>query len=239
MLQNMLTRTIAPQTLFSLNMRNLDDLFPGFAAGDFAVLHGSPSVATLASMLCVRAQLPSQLGGLSSNVVFIDGANTFKLYNVARLAKLYQIDPKQTLDRIHISRAFTAYQMTSLILDHLKDAVKRFNAKLIIISDIAELFLDNDVSDEEACQVFSQITAYLQNFAHENQIILIVTYPPQQNNRRNLYLQALTCGRANVVIALRQTKYEREFILEKHPHFMLGTAEFPLENPTLTEFMQG
>jgi hypothetical protein len=239
MLQNTVTRTIAPQTLFSLNMRNLDGLFPGFAAGDFAVLYGSPSVAALASMLCVRAQLPRQLGGLSSNVVFIDGGNTFKLYNVTRLAKLHQIDPKQTLDRIYISRAFTAYQMTSLIMDHLKDAVKRFNAKLVIISDIAGLFLDKDVSDDEARRVFSQVTAYLQNFARENQLILIATYPPRQNNSRNLYLQALTCGRANVVIALQQTKYEREFILEKHPRFMLGTAEFSPENPTLTDFMQG
>ena len=66
------------QPLFSLNMPGVDELFPGFAPGDFAVLYGSPSVISLTSLLCIRAQLPVQLGGLGSNVVFIDGGNTFR-----------------------------------------------------------------------------------------------------------------------------------------------------------------
>ncbi len=229
--------TVAPQTLFSLNMRNVNLLFPGFAAGDFAVIHGSPSVASLTSMLCVRAQLPAQLGGLSSNVVFVDGGNTFRLYQVARLAQLHQLDPKQALDKIYISRAFTAYQMTALIMERLQDAVERFNAKLVVISDIAGLFLDKDIPDEEARRVFSQVTAYLQHFASKNQVVLVATYLPRSSTSRNLYLHALSCGRANVVIALRQTKYDREFALEKHPRFTLGSAEFPSDTLTLTDFM--
>jgi hypothetical protein len=222
--------------LFSLNMRNVDELFPGFAPGDFTVIYGSQSVASLTSILCVRAQLPAQLGGLSSNVVFIDGGNTFQLYHVARLAQLHHLNPKQTLDRIQISRAFTAYQMTSLILEHLKDAVEKTNAKLVIIADIAGLFLDKDLSDEETKRVYSQVTAYLQNFAREKQLILIATYPPRHHDSRNLYLQTLTCARANTVIGLQQTQYEREFNLEKHPRFVLGSAEFPSNNLTLNDF---
>jgi hypothetical protein len=239
MSQNLIiqTKPKAPTTLFSLNMRNVDVLFPGFAPGDFAVIYGSPSAVFLTSMLCVKAQLPIQLGGLSSNVVFIDGGNTFRLYQVARLAQIHQLNPKQALDRIYLSRAFTAYQMTSLIMERLKEAVEKFNAKLVIISDIAGLFLDKDIPDEEARRVFSQVTAYLQNFAREKQIILLATYMPHQNNSRNLYLHTLTCGRANVVIALRQTQYDRELALEKHPRFVLGSAEFPSDNLTLTDFM--
>ncbi len=239
MSQNLIVKTTGKQTLFSLNMRNINDLFPGFAPGDFAVIYGSPSVISLTSLLCVRAQLPAQIGGLSSNVVFIDGGNTFRLYQVSRLAKVHHLDPKQALDRIFLSRAFTAYQMTALIMERLKDAVEKYNAKLIVISDIAGLFLDKDIPDEEARRVFSQITAYLQSFARQNQVILIATYPPRQNTSRNAFLQTVTCQRANVVLSLRQTIYDREFILEKHPHFMLGTAELPSENLTLTHFMQG
>lgn len=225
--------TIAPQTLFSLNMRNVNLLFPGFAAGDFAVIHGSPSVASLTSMLCVRAQLPAQLGGLSSSVVFVDGGNTFRLYQVARLAQLHQLDPKQVLDKIYISRAFTAYQMTALIMERLQDAVERFNAKLVVISDIAGLFLDKDIPDEEARRVFSQVTAYLQHFASENQVVLVATYLPRSSTSRNLYLHALTCGRANVVIALRQTKYDREFALEKTSPLHTRLCGIPLRHPHL------
>ena len=238
MSQNTVVKTIPSQSLLSLNMRNVNQLFPGFAIGDFAVLYGSQSVLSLSSLLCVRAQLPNQLGGLGSNVIFIDGGNTFRLYQVARLARLHHLDPKQTLERIYISRAFTAYQMTALILEKLKETIKQYDAKLAIISDIAGFFLDKDVPDSEARRVYSQVTAYLSNFAKENQIILIATYPPHRENRRNNFLHALTCGRANAVISLRQTRYERELVLEKHPRYMSGVAEFPSENLKLIDFIE-
>jgi predicted ATP-dependent serine protease len=236
--QNTIVKATPSQSLLSLNIRNINRLFPGFAVGDFAILTGSPSVLSLTSLLCVRAQLPVQLGGLGSNVIFIDGGNTFRLYQIARLARLYQLDPKQTLERIYISRAFTAYQMTALILEKLEETIKQYDAKLAIISEIAGYFLDKDVPDSEARRVYSQVTAYLHNFAKENQIILIATYPPHRETRRNNFLHALTCGRANSVISLRQTKYDRELVLEKHPRYMPSVAEFPSENPTLTEFIE-
>jgi hypothetical protein len=219
-------------------MRNVNQLFPGFAIGDFAVLYGSNSVQSLAALLCVRAQLPPQLGGLGSTVVFIDGGNTFRLYQVARLARLHRLDPKKTLEGIYISRAFTAYQMIALILEKLKETVKRYDAKLAIISDIAGFFLDKDVPEYEARRVYSQVTAYLSNFAKENNIALIATYPPHKETKRNTFLQAVTCRKANVVISLNQTKYEREFILEKHPRQILGAAELPSETFTLEYFIK-
>lgn len=238
MSQNTLVQTLQAQPMLSLNMRNVNQLLPGFAMGDFAVLHGSPSVTYLASLLCVRAQLPPQLGGLGSNVIFIDGGNTFRLYHVTRIAQLHRLNPKEALERIYISRAFTAYQMTSLLMEKLKETVQTYDAKLVVVSDIAGFFLDKDVPDEEARRVFSQVTAYLAGFARENQVILVATYPPHQETRRNGFLHGLTCGRASVVIAVRQTKYDREFVLEKHPRYVLGSAEFPSENLTLTEFME-
>ncbi len=219
-------------------MRNINQLFPGFATGDFALLHGSHAVSSLASLLCIRSQLPPQLGGLGSNVVFIDGANTFRLYQITRLARLHQLDPKQVLDCIYISRAFTAYQMTALILQKLEDAVKTCNAKLVIISDIAAMFLDKDVQEEEAKRIYSQVTTRLSNFTRKQQVITIATYPPHEDSRRNIYLQALTATRANVILSLKQTKYEREVILEKHHTFKLGSAELPSEILPLTAFME-
>jgi hypothetical protein len=235
--QSTVVKNVSSQPLLSLNMRNINDLFPGLALGDFAVLHGSESVLSLASLLCVRAQLPVQLGGLGSNVVFVDGGNTFQLYHVARLARLHRLDPKQALERIYISRAFTAYQMTALVLEKLRETVKRYDAKLVVISDIASFFLDKDVAEIEARRVYNQVTAYLQNFARENNVILVATYPPHQESRRNSYLHAVTCGRASTVISLRQTRYEREFILEKHPRYVLGSAELPSETLTLDSFL--
>ncbi|HEX9260897.1 MAG TPA: hypothetical protein VF893_00030, partial [Candidatus Bathyarchaeia archaeon] len=229
MSQNSMVKTILPEPLLSLNMRNVSQLFPGFTPGDFALLYGSHGVQSLATLLSIRAQLPTQIGGLASNVLFIDGANTFRLYQTTRLARLCQLDPKQVLDRIYISRTFTAYQMTELILQKLDDAVRDCDAKLVIISDIAAMFLDKDVEEEEAKRIYCQVTTRLSNFPKETQSIVIATYPPHFDNPRNCYLQAVTSGRANVVIALKQSKFDREVILEKHPTLMPGSAELPSE----------
>jgi hypothetical protein len=237
MLQNLITKPTMAQPLFYLNMPVVDELFPGFAPGDFAVLYGSPSVISLTSLLCVRAQLPVQLGGLGNNVVFIDGGNTFRLYNIARLAQLHQLNPTETLEHVFISRAFTAYQLTSLIMEKLEDTIKKYDAKLVVISDIAGFFLDSDVPQEEAQRIYSQIVSYLSNFAGKHQIILIATYLPYKSSKRNSVLQEMTFARATTVLSFIKTKYMREVSLEKHPSFVLGTAELPSENRTLTDFM--
>ena len=174
----MVVKTTPSKTLLSLDMRNINQLFPGFTEGDFAMLHGSHTVQSIATLLSIRAQLPPQLGGLGSNVVYIDGANTFRLYQTTRLARLFHLDPKQALNRIYISRAFTAYQMTSLILQKLEDAARIFNAKLVIISDISAMFLDKDVEEEEAKRIYSQVLNRISKFARESRAIVVVTYPP-------------------------------------------------------------
>lgn len=218
-------------------MPGVDELFPGFVPGDFSVLYGSPSVISLTSLLCVRSQLPVQLGGLGSNVVFIDGGNTFRLYHIARLAQLHHLNPKETLERVFISRAFTAYQLTSLIMEKLEESIKVYNAKIVIISDIAGAFLDSDVPLEEAQNVYNQILSYLSNFAKKYKIIVIATYLPYERSRRNSSLQEMTFTKADVLLEFTKTPYTREVSLEKHPFLMLGTAELPSENLTLTDFM--
>jgi len=237
--QNALVKSLPSQALLTLNVPNIDEVFPGFAMGDFALLYGTSAILPLSSLLCVRAQLPNQLGGLGTDVVFVDGGNTFRLYQVSRIAQIHQLDPRQVLKRVYISRAFTAHQLTSIVFERLKDAVDRFNAKLVVISDIAGLYLAKDVQADEAKRVFSQLVAFLSTFAEENDLIIIATYPPHHRSRRNSFLHTLTYARANVVISIRQCRYGPEFVLEKHPHFTLGHAEFPSENLTLTEFFGG
>jgi hypothetical protein len=207
------------QPVFPLSIAGVREVFPGFALGDFAVLQGSP-VLSLASLLCVKAQLPPQLGGLQNSVVFIDGGNTFRLYQIAQLAQIHHLNPKKVLDNIFISRAFTAYQETHLIMHQLKEAIKTYNAKLVIISDIAGFFLDKDIPEVEALRIFSYVAVYLSNFARENQVIIIATYPPRADTSRNNLLHKQTCSKANVVLSISRTSYSRKISLENIPTFL-------------------
>jgi hypothetical protein len=189
-------------------------------------------------LLCVKAQLPPQLGGLQSSVVFVDGGNTFRLYQIAQLAQIHRLNPRKVLDNIFISRAFTAYQATYLIMHQLKGAFTKYNAKLVIISDIAGFFLDTDIPEVEALRIFSYVTTFVSNFARENQVIVIATYSPHAETSRNNLLHKQTCAKANVVLSISRTGYSRKVSLKKHPYLTLGVAELPNESLTIADFAE-
>jgi hypothetical protein len=238
LLKNQVYESLFSPVRLSFNIENVDELFPGFALGDFAVLHGSSAVQSLLSLVCVRAQLPYQLGGLESNVLFVDGGNTFRLYDVSNIAQLHELEPRKVLERIFVSRAFTAYQLASTIFDRLQDAVKQYESKLVVLSDLARLYLDKDVPKREAKDVFSQLTSVIRDFAQENRIIVIATYLPPFRSKRNMFFKETIFARANVVLSVRSSRYGRQFALEKHPIFRLGKSDFPSENLTLVEFLE-
>ena len=145
MLQKTVLQSISSQLRLSLNIENIDCLFPGFMLGDFAVLHNTSTIRSLSTLLCVRAQLPYQLGGLETTVVFVDGGNSFRLYDVSTVAQLHELDPREVLGRIFISRAFTVYQHVSLLFEQLEKAMnilyKYLNKGLDKISFIVNIFL--------------------------------------------------------------------------------------------------
>jgi hypothetical protein len=237
-----LVKPEASQALLSFNMENVGSLFPGFEIGDFAIMYGSSSVLTLSLLLAVRAQLPYQLGGLESNTIFVDGGNTFRLYKVSRLARLHELKPKHALQRILISRAFTAHQMTSIILEKLEETVAKYEARLVILSDLEELYLDEDIRPEESKDVFSQVTAHLARFAGQNGVIVLATCPPHFRSRRSTFLDAVLQARSNVNIRIERKKaypFAEQFVLEKHPILKTGCVDFPNENLCLLDFLGG
>ena len=244
MAQNTVIRSAPsqPQPLLSFNMENVDTIFPGFTLGNFAVIYGLPSILSLSLLLTVRAQLPYELGGLESDVIFVDGSNTFRLYKVSRLAKLHKLNPRKALQRIFISRAFTAHQMTSIIIDKLELIIQKRNAKLVILSDLIELYLDTDIPPKESKEIFTQITAHLSRMAREKSLIILATCPPQDYSRLNTFLQALVSAKSNITIRIRRKSvhpFNKQFVLEKHPILRTGCVDFPCPDLTLNDFFGG
>lgn len=224
-------------TRFSFNVQDIDGLFPGFQPGDFAVLYGPKSVTSLTSSLCVRAQLPMQYGGMENTVVFVDCANSSSLSDIEHTAQRQQLDTKALLERIHNIRVYTAYRLTSLIMEKLQGVVETTGAKLIVISDIASPFLHENVDDQEAKTFYSQIMSYLASFAKKHHLIIIASYLSHENSKRNTALQEITTSKANTVLRFTKTPYTKEVELEKHPSYMLGVADLTSENQALTDFM--
>ena len=236
MMQNVMVKPQAAQQRFTFNTPEVDDLFPGFTPGEFAVIHGSASLTSFTSMLCVRAQLPTQLGGLSGNVIYIDCANTFSAESINRIAQLNHINQATARQRILNFSAFTAYQLKSLVMDKLEEKITSVNAKLVVISDMAGLFMNSTITKEEVQSAYSQLVNYLAYLAEKHQIIIVATYPSHEGSVRNIALKEMTLSRAKTVLSYYKSPYTQELNLEKHPTYMLGTAEPPSENISLANF---
>jgi hypothetical protein len=233
---SVLNNVSSQQLRLSFNIGDVDSLLPFLCLGDFAVFCGSSAVRSLINLLCVRTQLPIQLGGLESNVLFVDGGNSFRLYDISSIAQSMELDPRTVLERIFISRTFTAYQMVDLVFEQLEAAVKKYDTKVVVIANLAQQFLDKDVPPKEAKEIFLQLTKYLQDFTKNNNVILVATHPPFFWSKHRRFFTEVLCSRANIVSSIKKFRKRPYFILEKHPVFKTGKVELSTNETTLTDY---
>jgi hypothetical protein len=221
----------------SLGVSVLDDVFPGFEAGDFIVLHGD-NVRSLAFALCVHCELAPEKGGLGSSVVFVDGGNSFSPYMVAETARSYGLDSKAVLERIHVSRAFTAYQFSSLVLEGLESFLNSKKSKLLVVSDITSLFFDRDIPKTEAKGLFMKVCSRLSKIAARKRAIVLATYVSGGRSRQGLFFEAVLFGKSNVLVKLKKHGEVLSFVLEDHPRVKQFNIDFPTDYALLTAFME-
>jgi len=143
--------------------------------GQFVGFHSYPSSRSLPELLCVRAQLAPPTG-LNSDAVFVDGGNSFHAYAVSNHAIEHGVEPESALSRIHISRAFTYFQLASLLTERLPRALKHYKSKFVVVSEMTELFQDPEIKDrEEAYRVFRHVLRSLSATAEITGSLVIAT----------------------------------------------------------------
>ena len=213
-----------------------ENMLPDLVPGDFGVLQDSPSCLSLSLLLCVRCQVPPERGGLGSPAVFIDGGNSFNPYEVSDVARRHGLDPKAVLERVIISRAFTAHQLTSLIIDGLSYAIDKYAAKLALISDITGPYLDADVPEKEARDVFSKLTLFLSRLSAERKAIIVAVHFTRRNSARDLFFESTLLGRANVLVRTGGNNFTG-LVPGKNPVHKPKVARPPVRVPTLSDFM--
>jgi len=229
--------TKAEQPL-SFGLECIDNAFPGFKMGEVAVLYGHPFCKTLTFLLSVRCQLPKEEGGLNSSAIYSDGGNTFNPYVISAIAQEYGLNPQSTLERILVSRAFTAYQLSALIFETLEDALKQYKSKLVLISDITSLFLDRDVPTKESMEIFNKAVLYLSDLVKRRNIIIVASCFPHWHSRRHVFFESVLFGRADTVIKLTESKGKLQFALESHPILQPLTIDILPNAVTLEKFVE-
>ncbi|MEM4246148.1 MAG: hypothetical protein QW390_02510 [Candidatus Bathyarchaeia archaeon] len=165
----------AGRRLLTFGDAELDGALPGFSPGSFILFYGSPRCLVLSEVLCARAQLPPRLGGLGSAALFLDAGNSFDPYLISDYARQRGLDAYSLLDGIYISRAFTYPQLTSLITGRLPEAVEKYGAGLVVVSDIATLYRSPPRHASDAAWMFRRAVSSLLILAQEMGIIAIAT----------------------------------------------------------------
>ncbi len=221
----------------SLGVLVLNEVFPGFELGDFAVLHGQ-AASFISFVLSVRCQLPPNKGGLGSSVVFVDGGNSFNPYLVSEIAQSHGLDSRLVLEKIYISRAFTAYQLSSLILEKLEPFLRRKRSKLLVVSDVTSLFFDRDIPKTEAKDLFMKICAKLSEIAARKSIV-VTSYFPERRSKRGVFFETVLFGRSNILVRFRKRGKILSFVLEDHPRINRFSMDLPTADyAPLTDFME-
>lgn len=183
--------------------------------GQFAVFQGKPSYA-LSMLLCVRAMLSQPLGP-NCDVIFIDGGNNFDPYSISNNSVEQGLDPENVLERLHVSRAFTHHQLACIVIDKLPHAIEKFKAKLVIVSDITQLYCDPDVRDadkDDSLRIFSKTVRTLRMLARQYQCLIITTNLERRSSQMNHNLMHA----AHVSVRIEQKPGLTQFSLLKHPH---------------------
>ena len=129
-------------------------------------------IQCILSQLFVRAIKQNE-----KEVVYVDGGNFFNPYSITEACKRVGIyDYEALLEKIYIARAFTAFQMDTLLSEELEEVVDNSHSKIVVITGLLDLFLDRDVDRREAFRRFSKLLFKLRKMAEQGLIIFLINH---------------------------------------------------------------
>ncbi len=123
-----------------------------------SLYYGCPEMPRLSHYFLPRVLLNGK------RVLYLDGANQIGPLLIARFAKERGLDPSVFNCLIRVSRAFTCFQLTELIR-RVPRFLETFDANVLIVTALPDLFFDEDVRDREARASFEHALEGLREIA--------------------------------------------------------------------------
>jgi hypothetical protein len=177
----------------------LDELTGGFRSStSYLIDSGSRYASEILHLTCFRA-----LAEFDEEVVWIDGGNAVEPYTLSALCKRSGFDAHDTLSRVNIARAFTAYQLVTLIDDMLEEEAGRSIPAMIIISSISDMFMDKDMRRTESHQLLRRCAERVEEVTRSKETITLVTSHTPGHTRPEPRTMSLLSGIFDVGIQVR------------------------------------
>lgn len=105
--------------------------------------------------------------------LWLDGMNSFDPYLFSRYARKFGMKPNEALNNVYISRAFTYYQIASLIIEKMWQAIENFHPSLVIITGLMSLYNRSNTRRKKNFDFIGPILEELEKFRERKESILI------------------------------------------------------------------
>jgi hypothetical protein len=162
---------VKPDIIVQSGLEELDRLLGGFKAGELTLVDGTSSlIAELPHQLCVHTYRT-----FCSDTVYIDGGMCADPYQIARYARMLELEQHDVLAHVHISRAFTVYQLSTLIQDLLEPLLQKHSPRTLLIGMFPALYNDPDVPRREAQVLLQRDLHKIRELTKTYQLITILT----------------------------------------------------------------
>jgi hypothetical protein len=117
------------------------------------------------------------------SVALIDGAMAFQLLPIVAMAKACRVAPDVFLRRVHLVRAFTCWQFTTLLCERLEPLLATQPIGLILLLDPLTHFYDQDVTFKEATFLFQRVLQTLEILPSHWPPVLVTQVVPAVRTR--------------------------------------------------------
>jgi hypothetical protein len=162
---------LRPDIIVSSGIAELDSLCGGFKAGEMTLVDGnSDLISDLPNQLCVNTYRTFR-----SETIYIDGGMCADPYRIARYARMAELDQREVLQNVVMSRAFTVYQLSTLIQELLEPMILKRSPRTLIIGMLPALYLDPEIPAQEAQAVLSSDLQKIQDLTSRYQLITVCT----------------------------------------------------------------
>lgn len=148
----------------------------------------------------VNTLILDALSEAEGTAVLVDGCNSVDPYKLARLCKRTGRDQRDALERLVVSRAFTAYQMSAIIEEELERRLD--TARLLVVSGMQYLYQDKDMDEAEAKVLASRAFRHVRELAERYGLVAVVTDIKRRVGRQ--VLRAEDKGRCRHVVLTRR-----------------------------------
>ncbi|MFP3872544.1 MAG: DNA repair and recombination protein RadA [Candidatus Aenigmatarchaeota archaeon] len=233
--------------MLSTSAESFDDLLGGgIETGSITEFFGEfgSGKTQIAHQLLVNATRSEEEGGLDGEAMIIDTENSFRPGRISEIAEAREMDPEETLDRIHVGRAFNTHHQMLLAEKALEMGEER-PIRLLIVDSLTSHFRAEYVGRgalAERQQTLNKHLHKLLKFADRNNAAIVVTNQVTANPDQFFGDPTKPIGghilghTATFRVYLRKSKGDKRIArLVDSPNMPEGEAVFRVEETGITE----